>query len=102
MPLRSTDEEITVSIFRVFQEELFFGRAMAQAVSHQLTNMEVWVQYQSSPCGICGEQSGTGTGFSNSTLVFVTHGPSTNGPSSFIHHHCYVKAGLHCSFWISH
>jgi hypothetical protein len=39
------------------------GRALAQAVSRRPLTAESRV----SPCGICGEQSGIGTGFSPST-----------------------------------
>jgi hypothetical protein len=39
---------------------------MAQVVSCQPLTTEAWV----SPCGICSEQSGTGTGFSVSSSVF--------------------------------
>jgi hypothetical protein len=92
--LNPTDEKITVSVFRVFQEELCFGRAMAQPVSRQLTTVEAQVQSKASPCGICGGQSGTGTGFSPSTLVFLDHGPSTNALSSFIYHHYYVISAV--------
>jgi hypothetical protein len=38
------------------------GRAMAQAVSRRSSTVEARV----SPCGVCGGQSGTGTGFSPS------------------------------------
>jgi hypothetical protein len=42
------------------------GRAMAQAVSRRPLTAECRVN----PCGICGGQSGTGTGISPSTLIF--------------------------------
>jgi hypothetical protein len=42
------------------------GRAMAQAVSHRPLTAEARVRSQVSPCGVCGGQSGTGTGFSPS------------------------------------
>jgi hypothetical protein len=37
---------------------------MAQAVSRRLLTAEARVRSRVSPCGICGGQSGTGTGFS--------------------------------------
>jgi hypothetical protein len=40
------------------------GHAMAQAITHQPLTMESRLHAQVNPCGICGGQSGTGTGFS--------------------------------------
>jgi hypothetical protein len=37
---------------------------MAQAVSLRPITAEAWVRFRVGPCEICGEQSGTGTGFS--------------------------------------
>jgi hypothetical protein len=45
------------------------GRAMAQAVSRRPLTAEARVRSRVSPCGICGGQSGTGTGFPPSTSV---------------------------------
>jgi hypothetical protein len=42
-------------------------RCMAQAVSYQPLTMEAWF----SPCGICVWDSGTGAGFSSSSLVLL-------------------------------
>jgi hypothetical protein len=38
------------------------GRAMAQAVSRRPLTAEARVRSRFNPCGICGGQSGTGTG----------------------------------------
>jgi hypothetical protein len=40
------------------------GRAMAQAVSRRPLTAEARVRSRVSPCGVCGGQSGTGTGLS--------------------------------------
>jgi hypothetical protein len=46
------------------------GRAMAQVVSCWPLTAEARVHARVNPCGICGGQSGTGTGFSLSSSVF--------------------------------
>jgi hypothetical protein len=46
------------------------GHAMAQVVSHRPLTAEAWVRARVNPCGICGGQSCTGTGFSPSSSVF--------------------------------
>jgi hypothetical protein len=50
------------------------GRAMAQAVSRRPLTTEA------RPCGICGGQSGTGTGFSPSTSGLTCQFHSTVAP----------------------
>jgi hypothetical protein len=55
---------------------------MAQAVSRRPLTAEARVRSRVSPCGICGGQSGTGTGFSPSTSVFPYQFHSTGAPLS--------------------
>jgi hypothetical protein len=45
------------------------GCAIAQVVSHWLPTSEAQVSVWGSPCGIFGEQCGTGTGFSPISAV---------------------------------
>jgi hypothetical protein len=53
---------------------------MAQAVSRRPLTAEVRVQSQVYPCGICGGQSGTGTGFPPGTSAFLCQLHSTGAP----------------------
>jgi hypothetical protein len=53
------------------------GRAMAQAVSRRPLTAEARVRFRVSSCGICGGQSGTGTGFSPNTSVYPCQFHST-------------------------
>jgi hypothetical protein len=57
------------------------GRAMAQAVSRRPLTAEAWVQSRFSPCGVCGGQSGTGTGFPPENFGF---------PLSISFHRCSI------------
>jgi hypothetical protein len=53
--------KITQVIFKLNSDS-----AMTQVVSHRPLTMEVQARSGASPCGICGKQSGPGTGFSAS------------------------------------
>jgi hypothetical protein len=53
------------------------GRAMAQAVSRRPLTAESWFRARVNPCGICGGQRGTGTGFSPSSSGFPCQYQST-------------------------
>jgi deoxycytidylate deaminase len=56
----------SVTVCRKVHEE---GRAIAQAVSRRALTAEAWVHARVSPCGICGEKIGTGTGFSSNCVT---------------------------------
>jgi hypothetical protein len=56
---------IIISLYKIS-----IGRAMAQVVSCRSLTAEARVRARVNPCGICGGQSGTGTGFSPSSSVF--------------------------------
>ena len=60
--------------------KMFHGHALAQVVSCQPLTAEAWVHSQASLCGICGGQSGIGTGFSPNTVVFPCQYRSTSTP----------------------
>jgi hypothetical protein len=49
--------------------------AMAQVVSHWPFTVEAQVHARVNTCGICGGQSGTGTGFSPNSSVFPCQYP---------------------------
>jgi hypothetical protein len=53
---------------------------MAQAISRRPLTAEARFRSRVSPCGICGGQSGTETGFSPSTSVFLCQFHSTGAP----------------------
>ena len=53
---------------------------MDQAVSRRTLTAEARARSRVTPCGIFGEQSGTGTGFSPSTSVFPCKYHSTGAP----------------------
>jgi hypothetical protein len=53
---------------------------MAQAVSRRPLTAEDRFRSRVGPCGICGGQSGTGTGFPPSTSVFPCQFHSTDTP----------------------
>jgi hypothetical protein len=60
--------------------QTMLGRAMAQAVSRRPPTAEARLRSRVSPYGICGGQSGTGTGFSPSTSFFPCQFHSTGAP----------------------
>jgi hypothetical protein len=56
------------------------GRAMPQAVSRRPVSAEARVRSRVIPCGICGGQSSTETGFPPSTSGFPCEFHSTGAP----------------------
>jgi hypothetical protein len=77
------------------------GSAMAQAVSRRHLTAEARARSRVSPCGICGGQSGTGTGFSPSTSVFPCQFHSTGAPlhgkTKKITNHLHHRVALYAS-----
>jgi hypothetical protein len=53
---------------------------MTQAVTRRPLTAEARIRSRVSPCGICGGQSGTCTGFSPSTSAFPCQFHSTGAP----------------------
>jgi len=73
--LQSSSEAVTVIIIMKH-----YGCVMAQVVDHQSFTTKIQFQNQSSPCKICGEWRGTGTGFSPNTSVFTCEYHFSNVP----------------------
>ena len=77
-PTGISDESVLCSLrgtkFRIilmYQVFNYFGTTMAEAVSFRSVTSVAWVQFQVTPCEICGGQSGIGTGLSSEcTSVF--------------------------------
>jgi hypothetical protein len=63
-----------------FMAKTHAGRAMAQAVSRRSLTAEARVRSRVSPCGVCGGQSDTGTGFFSELSVFPCQFHSTGAP----------------------
>jgi hypothetical protein len=65
--MRLTSQNVVLVVFVSYltrlSATLAVGRAIAQAVSSRLATAAARVRSQVRSCGICGGQSGTGTGF---------------------------------------
>ena len=46
---------------------------LAQVVICRLLSVDVWFESKAGPCGACSGQSGMGTDFSPSTVVYCCH-----------------------------
>jgi hypothetical protein len=64
---------------------------MAQAVSRRPVILEARVRARVNPCGSGGEQSGTGTGFSPSSSVFLCHCHSTVSLQAYLGDEQYIR-----------
>ena len=63
-------------------------------ISWRPLTAEVWVECQASVCEVCGAQSGTRTGFSQSTSSFLCLYYSSRAPYSFLSYcYSYKKTG---------
>jgi len=71
--LQRSSEAVTVIIITKRH-----GCVMAQVVGHQSFTTKTQFRTQASPCNICGERRGTGTGFSLNTSVFTCEYHSGN------------------------
>ena len=58
------------------------GRVIVQMVSRRPLIAKAWIRSEVSPCGICGERSGTGKGIPPSTSFFLCQRHSTHSPPS--------------------
>jgi hypothetical protein len=61
------------------------GRSLTQTVGRRPLTMDAWVRSHARLCGICGEYSRIGTGFSTSLQDFSCLIPQTVHPSPKLH-----------------
>jgi hypothetical protein len=85
LPCLEEKERKPFSMLHKFNSHLFYGRAVAKAVSHQPLTTEAWVWSQASPLGIYGAQSGMGQAF---LWVFLFSAVSTSPP--LLHAHSFI------------
>jgi len=57
--------------------------AMVQVINHCPLTTQAQVKAYTSPCRVCGGQSGTWTSFSQSALLFPCHYHATSAPHSY-------------------
>jgi hypothetical protein len=74
---RHTSRHVMSAQTRASAKNIHSGRAMAQVVSRRPLTAEARVRARVNARGICGGQSGTGTGFSPSSSVFPCQYHST-------------------------